>query len=146
MSYTIRFPRKGLVHIAGFEPATKGGGNDMGDHVSYAPESHCPTLTRRGHLMSEKTQQVTLRHEDDDTITPGRVRRVSRVMEWATAREVLEAAREHARIFNHDICGCCLAAAERTVLEEAPAIDREALAAERAELVARLAEIDALLG
>jgi hypothetical protein len=112
-TYTLRFPRKGLLHIDGFDPATTGGGNDMGSHISYAPESHCAVLTRRGHLMSYAEHTVEIRHADDPTVAPGRVRRSKQVTAWTSAREVLAAAHEYARVYHYDICSNCLAAAER---------------------------------
>ena len=40
---------QGTVHVEGdLSPRTTGGGNDMGDHVSYTPDSHCAGLTRLG--------------------------------------------------------------------------------------------------
>ena len=143
-TYRIRFPRRGLVHIEGFDAATTGGGNDMGSHISYAAESHCAALTRGAYSMGQETVPVVLRHEDDATIAPGKIRRVSRVVEYTTAADALAGAEAYGRTHGGDVCSNCRAAAERTMATEVdPA--RVALLAERDQLIARLAEIDAQL-
>lgn len=113
MSITIRFPRKGLVHISGLEVSTTGGGNDMGDHVSYAAETHCAALTRGATRFSYLTHTVELRNADDASIPVGRVKRAQVATVFATGADALEAARKLAARNGGDVCGNCEKAAQR---------------------------------
>lgn len=51
MNYIIKYNRA-TNHIGGLDCATQGGGNDMGDHISYYAESACGSLSRSGHRMA----------------------------------------------------------------------------------------------
>lgn len=111
-SYRIR-TTKTSAHIEGFAPATTGGGQDMGDHVSYSAYSHCSTLTGRAHLMAYATHTVQLRHEDDATVAPGRVRNVQHITEFDSAQDAYDAALRYAQRHGGErICAKCTAAAQ----------------------------------
>lgn len=113
-TYRIRY-NKSSIHIEGFDTATTGGGQDMGSHVSYAAYSHCPALTRHAARMGFQNRVIELRHEDDPTIAPGRVRRGTEVAEWDDPRAVLEAARLRNRVHGGKVCAKCTEAAMRAI-------------------------------
>lgn len=110
---TIRFPRKGLVHIDGIAPATLGGGNDMGDYISYAAETSCAALTRGRITFAFLTETVELRHADDASIPVGRVRRTTVAKTFSSGADALAAARKLAARNGGSVCGNCEAAASR---------------------------------
>lgn len=109
----IRFTRT-ATHIEGFATATTGGGNDTGKgHISYSADSHCSSLTRNGYRMGYVTETIELRHEDDATIAPGRVRCTSVAREFTTAQDAYDAALAYARRNGGErICDKCTAAAQ----------------------------------
>jgi hypothetical protein len=107
----IRYTRT-ATHIEGFAPATTGGGNDMGDHVSYSADSHCSSLTRNGYRMGYVTETIERRHTDDANIPAGKVRCTTVAREFDTAQAAYDAALAYARRNQGErICAKCAAAA-----------------------------------
>lgn len=49
VKYTLKQKRNGAIHIDGFDARTTGGGNDMGDHISYYAKSACAALSKSGY-------------------------------------------------------------------------------------------------
>lgn len=144
-TYRIRYNRT-AIHIEGLESAGNYGPNagaDLGEgYVRYAPQSHCPALTRHAVHMAYHTTSVTT------PLGNGRVRHSSVAVEYTTAAEALAAAVQRNRIHGGKVCAKCQARAEEVAATEAPVVtaeERAALVAEAADLRARLAEIDALL-
>lgn len=120
--YTIKY-NKSTTHITGFEPRTQvgeyGGSDARGKgFVEYAPDSHCPALTRHGvRMMTEAT--VTTEPSDQ----PGRVRRVENIKIYTSASEALGAARNRIRIHGGKVCKKCCEAAT-AVIESTPQSSR----------------------
>lgn len=143
----IRY-NKSSIHIQGLGEAGNYGahaGQDLGEgYVRYAPESHCPALTRSGWNMGV----VTECHEDRSAGN-GRVKRTYTDQVWTSATEALAAARLRSAVHGGRVCAKCEARAEDVAATEVPALSdeaRAALVAEAATLRARLAEIAALIG
>ena len=144
-AYTVRYNRTS-VHIEGLGSAGNYGPNagmDLGEgYVRYDAYSHCPALTRGAIRMQPQTDTVVKR------LGNGRVRRHSVVTTYSTAADALRAAEALAYSVRNKMCTKCAERAAQVAATEAPALtdaERAALVAERDQVAARLAEIDALL-